>query len=59
MEISNKVISSVSENPALQSLLYDAGLLPEQANTKLKRQILNLTVVAFEAGKASELVAQP
>ncbi len=48
-----EVVRAVNDNPMLLSLLYDANLLPEQIDTKLKSQILSLTVVAFLAGQKS------
>ena len=46
-----EVAKVANDNPMLLSLLYDANLLPEQIDTKLKSQILTLAVVAFSAGQ--------
>ena len=43
----------VNDNPMLLSLLYDANLLPEQIDTKLKGQMFAIAVRVFLAGQKS------
>jgi len=51
--VTPEVAKTINESPVLVSLLYAANLLPEQIDTKLKSQVMNLAVVAFRAGQES------
>ena len=45
-----EVAKTINDNPRLLSLLYDNNLLPEQVDTEVKLQAMNLAVAAYHIG---------
>lgn len=52
MAVSSKTLRLVSAEPALQSLLFDVNMLPEQISTKEEEAALALAAACYMQGKA-------